>query len=593
MRRNLEIFSFTILLVASLLTIPSAVGKPSDNPSFAGGSGTENDPYQIANLEQLQAMEENLTAHYALVDNIDASETENWNLDDIFKGEVLGGSPQTEFQTHHSPVVEDSERIYVNMGDGFEVDEGDYEMDYATGKIVFEKSLDNLYENLENLPRVVNVFIDYETVEEHPRGFDPIGEENNEFVGDFHGQGYEIRNLFIDRPDEDSVGLFGRTGSDSFMRENDIIRRIALIENVSLINVDVTGNRSVGGLVGRHGGLVADCYVNGDVTGNRYAGGLIGICSGRVSDSHAVCGVDGRRGVGGLVGYLLGGKVADCYANGDVTGRASVGGLVGRNWGKVWGVINSYSTADVTGDFSVGGLVGSNRGGVSGSYAISEVDGVIGVGGLVGRNSQEVANCYTASDVAGQISVGGLVGGNSGEVTNSYSIADVTEENAIRTLESEDIIESIENYLKTGLLEENSVGGLVGMNRGFYGARRGKVSGLYWNVETSGRDEGIGNAEDENVYGRTTGKMTYPYARNTYENWDFDNTWEIDEDGDVNAGYPFLRDLPVRDPGVEPPEEGDDSLPWLWIGIGAAGGIAILVFLSRFLSRGSSGSSSE
>ena len=48
--------------------------------AFSGsGAGTVADPYQITNATQLQEMKDNLTAHYALMNDIDCSDTENWN----------------------------------------------------------------------------------------------------------------------------------------------------------------------------------------------------------------------------------------------------------------------------------------------------------------------------------------------------------------------------------------------------------------------------------------------------------------------------------------------------------------------------------
>lgn len=47
-------------------------------PSFAGGQGTINDPYQIATAEQLDAVRYNLKSNFVLVNDIDLSEYENW-----------------------------------------------------------------------------------------------------------------------------------------------------------------------------------------------------------------------------------------------------------------------------------------------------------------------------------------------------------------------------------------------------------------------------------------------------------------------------------------------------------------------------------
>ncbi|MFW6142548.1 MAG: hypothetical protein ACOC53_08340, partial [Candidatus Saliniplasma sp.] len=86
----LVVFVATILLLSVLipLTTETTVRGTSDtlevDLTFAGGSGTESDPYQISNVTELQNMSDDLTAHYELISDIDASETENWNGGDSF-----------------------------------------------------------------------------------------------------------------------------------------------------------------------------------------------------------------------------------------------------------------------------------------------------------------------------------------------------------------------------------------------------------------------------------------------------------------------------------------------------------------------------
>jgi hypothetical protein len=49
---------------------------------FSGGTGIKNDPYQISNLEELRILSENhflWDRHFILIDDIDASDTKNWN----------------------------------------------------------------------------------------------------------------------------------------------------------------------------------------------------------------------------------------------------------------------------------------------------------------------------------------------------------------------------------------------------------------------------------------------------------------------------------------------------------------------------------
>jgi hypothetical protein len=212
------------------------------------------------------------------------------------------------------------------------------------------------------------------------KGWQPIGSiaVNDAFIGSFDGQGYEIRDLFISRPDESDVGLFG------------VIEAGGVIENVGIVKGNVTGYDSVGGLVGQNEGSVRNCYAYGKVTGDLDVGNLIGVNGGSVSNS---------------------------YSSGSVTGRDDVGGLVGKNEGTV---SNSICIGAANGNDFIGNLVGVNGGTVSNSYTGGTVNGNDFVGGLVGRNEGTVSKCYSIASVAGDEYAGGLVGQNLyGVVSNS------------------------------------------------------------------------------------------------------------------------------------------------------------------------------
>lgn len=62
----------------------------------------------------------------------------------------------------------------------------------------------------------------------------------------------------------------------------------------------------------------------------------------------------------------------------------------------------------------------------------------------------------------------------------------------------------------------------------------GLVLSCYWDRESSGRNGSSGGV------GRTTAEMTYPYAVNTYEGWNFTDVWVADTDYTLNNGYPYL-----------------------------------------------------
>ncbi|MFO7772932.1 MAG: GLUG motif-containing protein [Dehalococcoidia bacterium] len=162
-----------------------------------------------------------------------------------------------------------------------------------------------------------------------------ISDPVDPFRGSLDGQGHEIRDVFVDRPDEDGVGLFGFVGAGGVVRD------------VGAVNGIVTGRAYVGGLVGGNkGGVVIDSHCSGTVTGERNVGGLIGYHGGRgtVSNSSFAGSVTGSGHVGGLVGWHHWGTIGNSYFTGTVAGEGYVGGLVGATLHGT--VTNSYYNYD-------------------------------------------------------------------------------------------------------------------------------------------------------------------------------------------------------------------------------------------------------
>ena len=205
--------------------------------------------------------------------------------------------------------------------------------------------------------------------------WEPIGDSDNPFTGTFDGNHYSITNLTIDREDESSIGLFGTIG----LRDEGLT-----VENISLQQVDITGNNSVGTLVGTNFGRVSRIAASGQVKGNGDVGGLIGENWELVEESKSTCDVSGEYNVGGLVGANAF-NVRNTYASGTVSGDNRIGGLVGiiAELGSVWG---SYATGEVIGEDMTGGLIGLNvDGSVGSSYwdintsGLTETDGGTGL----------------------------------------------------------------------------------------------------------------------------------------------------------------------------------------------------------------------
>ena len=185
-------------------------------------------------------------------------------------------------------------------------------------------------------------------------GWDPIGSctyhcvYGDEFNTTFEGNGYTIDNLYINRPSNSDVGLFGYTKNNSRIR------------NIGLRNVSISGSRLVGGLVGQNYGYITQSYATGSVSGNSYyVGGLVGNNFGKIMQSYFTGVVSGESVVGGLVG-INSIDITQSYATGSVSGNSTfVGGLVGYN--STSGTITqSSSTESASGSSSVAGLVGNN-----------------------------------------------------------------------------------------------------------------------------------------------------------------------------------------------------------------------------------------
>jgi len=216
-------------------------------------------------------------------------------------------------------------------------------------------------------------------------GWQPIGTYDDPFTGTFDGQGYEIYDLFINRPYEDDVGLFG------YVSEGGVIK------NLGVVNTDVTGLAGIGGLIGENAGTVSNSYSTGNVTdgGWGWVGGLIGGNSGTVSNSYSTSYVTGYAGVGGLVAFNdEAGTVSNSYSSANVIGEEIVGGLVAGNAGIV---SNSYSTGSVTGNNNVGGLVGENHGTVNNSFWDIETSGQSTPDGRTGKTTAEMQDIATFS----------------------------------------------------------------------------------------------------------------------------------------------------------------------------------------------------
>lgn len=213
------------------------------------------------------------------------------------------------------------------------------------------------------------------------QGFRPIGLYPNEFGGVFYGNNFTIHNLYINRPSKPGVGLFGIVNSE------------AVINNVHLKALNITGRGEVGGLVGENQGDIIYSSTEGVVVSakNPDSGGLVGFnLGGSISRSFSVVNVSGEDYSAGLAGDNKG-SISYSYARGNVSGTGlKIGGLVGACEGG--SISDSYSTGTASGSSNVGGLLGSNDGGCSPSksYWDTQSSGLSGSDGGTGLKTAEM-----------------------------------------------------------------------------------------------------------------------------------------------------------------------------------------------------------
>ena len=240
------------------------------------GSGTEAEPYIITNVDELQAMQNDLDAWYELGNDIDASDTQNWNAGAGF--EPVGDS------TNYFTGVFDGQGytitgLYINRPS-------------STGVGLF-----GYIDNAE----ITNVgLIDADVT--------ALGNAGTLVGGSLYStisQAWASGNLTGTDSSQTSIG--GLIGYSKWT--GSLVSQCHSGVNVFASSSGSPANRA-GGLVGNNnkGSIIIDCYATGNVSGKRKIGGLVS---------------DNTYG-------SYGGYIKRCYSTGKVTG--SGGGLVGYNY---------------------------------------------------------------------------------------------------------------------------------------------------------------------------------------------------------------------------------------------------------------------
>ncbi len=327
---------------------------------FAGGSGTEADPWQIQTLAQLDSVRNHASDHFILMNDLDFDGS-SYDIDN-------GGIGWTPIGT--------SNNLFKGTfdGDNYEIKNMDINMnqDYCGlfGYVVYGKiqnlHLENCYVyNTQSYSGALCGILRYSTVQ-------GCSVNGTIMAGDYMG------------------GLIGYVYHSTVSECNaNMISEPSQSTNIEM-----------GGLIGEVCyGDISKCYAIGSIgSAYWYVGGLIGRTNNDVSVSECYSNVTIstiRTGyyVGGLLGYLSGScTIENCYTSGSISGGASyVGGIIGFTYYTDVSLTNTYTVCSVSGNVMVGPMAGYG-----------------GKSGYVTLNS-----CYYSSEITGinRASAGGEING--------------------------------------------------------------------------------------------------------------------------------------------------------------------------------------
>jgi hypothetical protein len=346
--------SAIVVIVIILLTSPAF-------PKYSGGSGTPEDPYQIANFADLMTLANDANDYnkcFIMTANID--------LDPNIPGR----------QSYTEAVLNGS----------------------------FEGFFDGKNHTISNL-----------TIDTEGAGTDYLGlfryvgpnaEVNNLGIVNCHISGGTASD-YLGGLCGSNYGNIEKCSVTGFISGNTWIGGLCGISrNVisnSTTDCNVTGVNYLGGICGENQDSIENCSADGSVNGEDLIGGLCGYnrYDGSINNSFANCIVSGDAYIGGLCGLNETCPISKSHFGGIVIGHRSLGGICGQNSGG--SITNCYSAGSINGDsssYELGGAVGYNRnsGSIVNCYSAGTINGGENsskLGALCGDNySATISNCY-------------------------------------------------------------------------------------------------------------------------------------------------------------------------------------------------------
>ncbi|WP_276253591.1 GLUG motif-containing protein [Halomontanus rarus] len=265
------------LALVLVLSVPAmAIG------SVGATATTQSGAIEISTVDELQAMNDDLSADYVLVDDIDASETATWNNGAGF--EPIGPTANGSFMGSLDGNGHEISGLTINRPD--ENHAGLFASSYGDITDVNVTDADIVGNNQSSISQTAILVAELQSATV----------ENVTVEGTVEGH----RN---------TAGLIGLSQGST-------------VTNVSG-DVSVTGEAYVGGLIGDASSTsVSNAEVSGSVEGTyERIGGLVGYATlGEISDSSSSVDVTGEQVVGGLVGETANTDISQTFAKGDRKG---------------------------------------------------------------------------------------------------------------------------------------------------------------------------------------------------------------------------------------------------------------------------------
>jgi hypothetical protein len=312
------------------------------------------------------------------------------------------------------------------------------------------------------------------------------------------------------------------------------------------------------------GGNLLDCSLSSaTIKGISHIGSLIGYLNSNMMDINNVqssCTLEGYDHIGGLIGAAKMQNATNCSFTGTITdtssgGASHLGGIFGTFTGET--VLKCAAQVDILSESAayVGGVIGDFRGNVvKQTMHIGNVSGNSSIGGLIGAcKAKSLDQCWAKGEVFGVHAIGGLVGGldyNSEDgviVKDSYAVSSLVQGQdsvggLVGNFRDDPMIAFINCYAAAVVVSTGSpkYGGLLGPTK----LIETTVTSCYYDSTVSGLTDDTGRGVP-----KTTAEMK---SQATFIGWDFETVWAINSS--VNQGYPYLGSAIPPIPTPLPPE---------------------------------------